>query len=795
MPGTNFKLNFVGNLPGESAGDTLVVASDAEYCQASEILRGKNPDAIRVIRVRQEHHFAWLKAQFEICGYVGEGAVEISRTTPSTLLGDRWGLEIPAWLTDDLILQNDLLKKDLPDGTTTVAAGLLAPLLGHLPDKVSARALAQLAEKASSHETAAQLALPLLQAAWESVLDGWAGPGTPPWAAGFCERLSKNPKKLWTDLSAWRLLRNYPDSALDYALDPAAAAFVRSLPEDAAGSMGLSSEGRDLAWDQIGPILTAERSAIVTRQRFENLLAAVSGELAEEFDALEEMLGKAEFETTQDDIAAVHRRFTHCSEISEARLDRLSLVVPPPIPSERTSLETDAEAWRQWALDEYLPYRWWQIQRRVEDPKVEESVACFSQWYCDNYSLVHADPECSSVQILGRWREEILRDRVSLILLVDNLPWFFWEMFEKALAKAGLHRHASGYSFAPLPSHTAVCKPQLVSGKPDATGSEYLKLLRARSEDEWQGRAVHYLMGVDQLAALPTPGDPYVALLNFLAADEALHRDAEAEGSSWAEQLTLLFNNLSKAVGEFAKRIAAAGQDFGLYVVTDHGATMILPEERKAADAQLTKKLFPNEKHRSATLSPEEVQQVPANLWTLGHRLESPMGGATHFIPRGHNTVAAAGQRLTFSHGGATPEEVLVPSGLFRAYSAEWTTPRVRFVDLDLTGGKARFYIKRIVMLTFEVQNPNADACRLEGIEITPQVGEIRHFDTVQIPAKGTAQGSVSLYFSDSAVSVEKLTLSFDLRIGQDALPYSIELPVAITSATTGGIDLKNLLS
>jgi hypothetical protein len=384
---------------------------------------------------------------------------------------------------------------------------------------------------------------------------------------------------------------------------------------------------------------------------------------------------------------------------------------------------------------------------------------------------------------------------VSLILLVDNLPWFFCGMFEKALAEAGLHRHTSGYSFAPLPSHTAVCKPQLVSGRQDATGSDYLKLLRDRSEDEWQGRAVHYLMGVDQLAALPASGEPYVALLNYLAADEVLHRDAAAEGSSWTEQLTLLFGNLAKAVGDFAKQASQGGKNFGLYLVTDHGATMILPDERKAADAQLTKKLFPNEKHRSATLGPEEVQQVPENLWSLGHRLESPVGGSTHFIPRGHNTVAATGPRLTFSHGGATPEEVLVPSGLFRTYSAQWATPRVRFVDLDMASGRARFYIKRIVILTFEVQNPNSEACRLDGIELAPQVGEIRHFDSVLIPAKGTAQGTLSLYFSDSALSAEKLTLSFDLRIGQDALPYSIELPVAITSATAGGLDLRNLFS
>lgn len=795
MPRTTIKLNFVGDLPGQSGGDTIVVATDAEYCQASEILRGRNSNGILAIWVRQEHHFAWLKVQSELYGYIRDESVAISRTTPRSLLAERWDLEIPSWLTDQLILGNDLLQQDLPDGATNVECALLSPLLGQLPDKVSARALSLLAEKLGSIEIANQIAMPLLMAAWESALNGWEALGAPAWLPGFCDRLRKNPKKLWTDLSAWRLLRRYPDSALDYALDPAAAAWVRTLPEDAASFMHLNPEGRELAMDQIAHALASETSSIATRQRFENLLAAVSGEIVEEFDALEKILEKADFKANQDDVAAVCRRFCNSAAVSEARLDRLALVVPPPTPSGCVSLDSDAATWRRWALDEYLPYRWWQIQKQVVDPSVEESVACFSQWYCDNYASVHSDPANSSVQILGQWRDEILRDQVSLILLVDNLPWFFCGMFEKALAKAGLHRHSSGYSFAPLPSHTAVCKPQLVSGRQDATGSDYLKLLRARSEDEWQGRSVHYLMGVDQLAALPASGEPFVALLNYLAADEVLHRDAAAEGSSWTEQLTLLFGNLAKAVGDFAKQSSKSGQDVGLYLVTDHGATMILPEERKAADAQLTKKLFPNEKHRSATLGPGEVQQVPENLWSLGHRLECPLGDATYFIPRGHNTVAATGPRLTFSHGGATPEEIFVPSGLFRTYSAQWATPKVRFVDLDMAAGRARFYIKRIVVLTFEVQNPNTDACRLEEIEVAPQVGEIRHFDTVLIPAKGTSQGTLSLYFSDAALSIEKLSISFDLRLGQDSLPYLIELPVAIASATTGGIDLRNLFS
>ena len=286
-----------------------------------------------------------------------------------------------------------------------------------------------------------------------------------------------------------------------------------------------------------------------------------------------------------------------------------------------------------------------------------------------------------------------------------------------------------------------------------------------------------------------------MVLLNYLAGDETLHGDAEASGSSWSEQLGLLYGNLAQAVRDFARRVSDSGSDFGLYVLTDHGSTLILPDERRSADAQLSKRLFPNEKHRSATLSAAEAELVPENLWKLGHRFVSPLGEGVHFIPSGHNTVAFPGARAIFCHGGATPEEVIVPSGVFRLYSAVWSLPRLRFIDLNLKGGKATFYVKRIVSLSIEVQNGNSEECRLESVTISPEVAEIREFDTVfSVQAHNTGRTKVSLYFGTNATTVSTVSLGFTFRIGQDRLSHTIELPVTITSATSGAIDLRTLL-
>lgn len=782
----------MGELPGKSSGDTFVISSEADYVKVSALLRETLAEEYCAIWVRREHHFKWLDVQAEQCGLKVRRSMTFARTTPRSLLQERWGMEIPEWLTDAMILQAGLLDTSLPTGATDVATALLKPLFGQLTWSFPTLGAGLLAETASKNETTDRLTSPVLGAAWSALLDRWARESDQTWVKSFCERLAAQPKKLWSDLTIWRLLNRYPHSALDYGLDPAAAAFVREVPVESIRDMELSPEGRRLALDQIEQILESTKADIVTHAKFRAVLDSASGELVEEFAGIESILGKAGFDVSTADLAEVRQRFKACSGVSSARLARLSLFVRPQKP-DMVGDDFDAASWVRWSQEQYFPYRWWQIERRMADAEVEKSAAKFGDWYCRNFPQVHSDAAFSAVQTLSRWREKIMSDRMSLILLVDNLPWFFWELFEKALVGTGLHRHESGAAFVPLPSHTAVCKPLIVAGRADAAGSDYLKMLTARSAEEWNSREVRYLSGVDQLSTLNPGSDPCVVLLNYLAADTALHSDAEASGSSWSDQLELLYGNLAQAVGEFARRLSSSVPEIGIYVITDHGSTFVLSEERLAADAQLSKKLFPNEKHRSATLTEAEADEIPANVWTLGHRFVSPFAQGIHFIPRGHNTVASPGARPLFCHGGATPEEVIVPHGIFRLYPANWTPPRLRFLDLDLSAGHARFYIKRIVPLAIEIQNSNSEEIRLESIRPVPGVGEVRAFDAVVIPPKGTNATTVSLYFSNEAINVSAMAFELTFRIGQDMISQKIELPIKITSATSGGIDLKNL--
>ncbi|MBV8216446.1 MAG: hypothetical protein JOZ08_24785 [Verrucomicrobia bacterium] len=292
----------------------------------------------------------------------------------------------------------------------------------------------------------------------------------------------------------------------------------------------------------------------------------------------------------------------------------------------------------------------------------------------------------------------------------------------------------------------------------------------------------------------PVPS-PAVLLFNYLTGDETLHADLAAAGTTHMDQLSIHYRNLGKAVGDFARRATEGDRDFGLYVITDHGASHILELEKQSIDSKLCQRLFANEKLRSATLSAAEATQVPENLWLLGYRFSNPFhsDGSVHFIPRGHNTVASPSRRPLYCHGGATPEEVIVPCAVFRLFPALWVEPNVRLVDLKWKESRAAFYIKRITNVGVEIQNPNSDDCLLESITMSPAIGEIRDFGKIIVSAKSVGQTTMSLYFAAAATFVETLTFDFSFSVAQEALVRRVELPVIISSAASGGIDLTTL--
>ena len=119
-------------------------------------------------------------------------------------------------------------------------------------------------------------------------------------------------------------------------------------------------------------------------------------------------------------------------------------------------------------------------------------------------------------------------------------------------------------------------------------------------------------------------------------------------------------------------------------------------QSQNGLDSTVVSKLFPDEKHRFAVVNENQAENIPDNLWALGYRFKQPFvsDNRVFFLPSGHNTVRQAVRAKGYLHGGVTPEEVIVPTAIYKAIKVSWKRPAARFLNLDLIkeSGRAKFF-------------------------------------------------------------------------------------------------------
>jgi len=460
--------------------------------------------------------------------------------------------------------------------------------------------------------------------------------------------------------------------------------------------------------------------------------------------------------------------------------------------------EWSCEEWKQWVVEKYLPYRSWQVHNNQFDKEVEQTVARFSEWYIDKYVSIHKDPDLSLTHCLRSLASVDSENEFSIILLLDCLPVTYMPLLESELSNVGFSRHELGYRFALLPTSTEYNKPALFSGEWDNDERNYEKILNKRITAEWIGKKGIYLSNLKAMSEMTVPHEPTIAVLNLVDGDKLLHSDVESQNTTYEEELHRLFLRLAESLHRVADGWPGPKDRVSVYVVTDHGACRLLEEERCSFDSTVVNKLFTDEKHRFAPIEKNQVADIPENLFDLGYKFKRPFvsDDKTYFLPRGHNTVRQTSRVKGFLHGGVTPEEVIVPTAIYKLIKTAWKTPVARFPNLDLVRetGRAKFYIQRVVTLQVDIQNPNTVDIRILRASVTSPETDLKSCEVaVVIPAGGANILQMSCYFKKSALEEKSLAIEIAYEVSgeQHTLPFSLECE--FKSAMAGGFNLKNL--
>jgi len=793
------EISYIGNHTYHLPEGARLLETDADYVKACHILSEEASGGMSLIFwARKRHHFIWLQ---KFCEEI-RMAARFTEKTARDLLADAWNVTVPDWLSDEDCAAMKLLDLDLRQEHRCRFEDVM---LGHFlgvafrGERLARERIGETVTILARPEVRVLLDRnPVLLRCLREQGKRWTSHADSTWEKTLIENLIEEPDRLWQDLSLWALLSGYPEKLMEYVVPLQRAKFLRSIPGEIVKTLALERKVVEEALTQIEMFFRDIEGEIDSSDAFRRAVLCASGRLLKEFRLLRDLLTAGRFTASTGDVQAIKDKFRDCPGLDAAELAILDYLVVPPRPLLPGGIAFDnPAAWIAWTEKTYIPYRHWQTKSGHEDAELEKVVQSFSDWYIRDYATLHQSNALSLVHALGAFGDAIRNDTLSLIILADGLPLTFWPIFQEALQKAGFHRNALEFRFSPLPTDTEFVKPALISGDWNCPSGAYETLLRTRVENDWSGRQAVYLSNLKMLSDFIPPETAAVVLLNLLTGDEILHDDVAAKGTTHEEELHRLFMRVGEATATLLDRWSGAREAFGLYILTDHGACLVLDQERQSFESRITGKLFTDERRRFAVVEKGMADTVPENLWSLGYRFVQPFvkGETVFFIPRGHNTVSS-GTGKRYSHGGATPEEVIVPIAVFKATKVARKAPKARFLGLqtDSATGKAVFYIQRLTRLSIEIMNPNLEELHIVRATILSPEAELKGREFPLIAKEGgTATVFLECNFNRSALGQGDLTVQLTYEIVDEERSLELKAEGLFKSAVTGGFSLKDL--
>jgi hypothetical protein len=797
----NLKVSFVGDLPLPAAGSTFVVAGDGDYVQFCHAVAREQLEAeIHEVWVKSKVHYTWI-ANF----LTQMGVSHTSReTTPRDVLAEQLQVTLPQWLTDDEVTGEGLLDitpEERFASSVPFEERMLALFFGEvfydsaLDSRNFAEVVSVLIEPQNS---TAFSTYPVLQRCLGEKCQRWRQNTDSLWVQKVCETLPHNADLVWQWTTASAYLSGYPPTLLEWVVAPEHLHVVRRLPRETAQALPPHPDVKRQTEDQIIAYFREKTAQVQSRETFREVLNATSGQLSVEFEAVLGIVTSGHYQPDASDVDTEREHFSGSQEVDQSRLASLSYYVPQPDPTLMAEGEEwSAEDWINWTVKEYLPYREYQCFHRMYREDLEKTVVRFSDWYIREYSNIQSSAELSLAHSLSSLSHEEERDTLTVLLMVDCLPIHYSPLIESALKNIGFSRHKLTYRFAALPTTTEYNKASILRGQWVVGENDYGSLMEQRASEEWDGVPVRYAGTLKQLSQLRLPEGQSVLLVNFIQSDQILHTDVTQENSTYEDELSRYFHKLAEALSAAIEKWPGNSSEVTLHLLTDHGATRIMDEERHSFDSQVVNKLFSDEKYRNARIQKEKQHTVPKHLWDFGHAFTHPFldEEVLHFLPKGHNTVRKTARNSGYLHGGVTPEEVIVPVSTYRMSTVAWEALKVRYPNLEMvhSGGTAKFYIKRVVTIQMELQNLNSEPADVKRIELAAPEADLKHVHTEAVPAQATGEARVSCYFYESALESDTIELHLTYEIAGEEHTLELTIPSEFKSAMSGGLNLRDL--
>ncbi|MBM4465276.1 MAG: hypothetical protein FJ014_06980 [Chloroflexi bacterium] len=774
--------------PGEFA---CVVAAVPDYVPAIQRIKqaAKINGDLRVL-VRDRTCATWLE---RFAASYNRIIVRYSVTRARGLLAARWQTEIPPHVTDEAILSSGFLAADIvPRAGQAYDDIVLEHYWGEFFTLVRfpVRRAGDLVNSLDPARWQANRGLPLVMQALERRKEQWLSQASQRELKRLVMALFDAPASLKTNLGIYKLLQGYPPHFGQDILKEWYTIF-KNLGLDPSP---VNLEGLDLGdtIQQIRYYLNNLSPHITSLADLEAVLDEMSGFLPEEFEWVRGQL-RTKGDALQPTSQLLHRisnRFRPIQEQIQTGLAALQALIPPAYPAAPDQNGT-AEDWLHWAVQEYLPYRFWLEENDRWDETMAGYASRYADWFYDNYvTNKYQNQDRWVFNLLNQARASLAQGHKVLFVLIDNFNF-------KYLRTLVFQFNCRGFRvigevepmWAPIPTTTEVSKWCLVAGEPDlreVQGKSYKDILDKNWHGYFAGYQVVYLSKLGDLNNR-SRFDADLILLNYLPIDDALHKDEQQIGTTHTATIEGHIRALVESVCRFASR-ARVERELVIYIASDHGSTKIPPTLEDLLDDKFYQEQAQDRHHRYITVPPVRATNPSDYDKQHCYIVHSDRFGtqAHYFIPHGYGRFIKTTESL-YVHGGLTPEETIIPFCRLARTEIEARQPTIRLPE-----NVVRYSVK--ASLVFVVGNPND--YEITDVELNVVESDLPGVTVEVIPA-GTASevtAPVRIKRRPGVVALENITVKGSFRLQGlrfDIQPVTVPVEVRSLTESKTGFDFE----
>ena len=752
------------------------------YARMADAIHAGQP---LTIVVRHPTCAAWLQAAQ---GKYGPQRIQVTTVTPRRRLAELWGVEIPAWVTNEAIARAGLLDVPLRAQPgqcfeDVVLEAFYSPFLAH--DRLPLSYLADLLNSYDPERWARADRRPLVKETLARRLQSWTEAAASAGERLLVEGLRRNPAVLTRKLTQVKVLAGYPPQVgqriLGSEYDPLAA-----LNLDLSGLPVRKANLAD-AVDQIRVHLNTLVQTLPPSEALLAMLDQVSGHLVAEFEAIQAVLKSGDVAVDADLVQRVQQKFAPLRDRLEQELADLDLLVTPPRPPHPDPHGTwTADEWLDWAVEHYLPYRFWLEEIGRHDEEIAAQADVYADWLYDRYPKLRLTYPRMVYRGLPALRSRLTGPAPVLVAAVDNLNHKFHPDLVRYLQDQGFFAEQSVPHLAMLPTCTEISKKCLFIGQPEPfSGTAYEKPILEAWDSALSGRRIRYLPHVGALRSVKQR-EHDVYFLNYLPVDDALHEDEKQTGVPHSAAVRQRLRALAGDIRAFAERIGAE-RDLVVIVIPDHGSTRIPSDAPNPIDRRFYASRVIDKHHRYVTVDDEELAALPDNVRFECYVFERQRFGlpTNYLAARSTYRFADPGAGI-YVHGGLSPEETIVPLTVF---TPAVVTPRPLAVRLLVD--QFRYGVKSLIRL--ELVNPNPYACQNVRVQaLTPSV-EAAPASVGDLDRLSQTEVQIEARIRRSAGDLNALKIQISYQFLGRSQSQVAELPIEMKRIMTTTFDLDDL--